>query len=396
MPYRNHHLNARIAQSLLTSHTHREHAMLMGRAAAGIYAALRVLVPEGARVGIPANTCYIVLWAVLRVGCQPVLLDIDPATGNLPSQPDTRGHALHAIIPCHMYGLPAPMRDLCAWADECGIVVIEDAALALGATVDSRPAGAWGMASVVSFGAGKIVDHGVGGAVLVDDTRLAVEIGRVRAQMPAWDDRLIDLTTQWHALYWALHQYEDRNPGLAALYPQLFALYGELVAYHIPSTHWRGLAQSLHRLHDDRARRLALAAQCDAQLGIDGVERMDAIADRTRRASSLQTLIRQDGATLWKYPLLVPAGLRDDLLAHLWDAGMHEATRWYPSLRTMAEALTSPSPHAERGSGGEVPQANALAARIINLPLTDEATVQRYAEAIGKYMSDGDVDPGAL
>jgi dTDP-4-amino-4,6-dideoxygalactose transaminase len=385
--YANHHPAATSAQWSLKLLTQREHALLMGRAATGIYAALRVLVPEGAMVGIPANTCYIVLWAVLRAGCLPVLLDIDPTTGNLPPQPDTRGHALRAIIPCHMYGLPAPMRELCAWADARGIVVIEDAALALGATVDGRPAGAWGAASVVSFGAGKIVDHGVGGAVLVNDARLDAEIGKLRARMPVWDDRLIEGTNGWNALYWALHQYEERNPGLAALYPQLFALYGELAAYRVANAHWRGF--TLRNLQEDRARRLALAAQYDEGLAVElaGARDGTQCIAGAQYIAPLRTLPRSDGATLWKYPLLVPADMRDDLLAHLWDAELHEATRWYPSLRVMAGALTSPSPFAEREAGGEVPHADALAARIINLPLTDDVTVRRYAEAVVTFVA---------
>jgi dTDP-4-amino-4,6-dideoxygalactose transaminase len=83
---------------------------------------------------------------------------------------------------------------------------------------------------------------------------------------------------------------------------------------------------------------------------------------------------------LWKYPLLVPADIRDDLLTHLWDAGLHEATRWYPSLRAMAGALSAQP-------AVQVPHADTLAARIINLPLTDDVTVRRYAEAVVTFVA---------
>jgi dTDP-4-amino-4,6-dideoxygalactose transaminase len=168
--------------------------VLVGCAATGIYAALCAFGLQGKLVGIPANTCYIVLWAVLRAGCHPVLLDIDPLTGNLPLTPQTNGERLSAIIPCHMYGLAAPIAALCKWAKAQVVIVIEDAALAYGAIADGKPAGAWGDVSVYSFGTGKIVDHGVGGAILADDIRLALEIERIITTLPEWDNLILSIS----------------------------------------------------------------------------------------------------------------------------------------------------------------------------------------------------------
>jgi dTDP-4-amino-4,6-dideoxyglucose len=157
--------------------TVRSHALLAGRGAAGIQAVLQVLGFRDRPVLIPANTCYIVLWAVLRAGNRPYLVDVDPHTGNVTPETLTACNAdgPAAVIPCHLYGLPAPMTGILAWARERSVFVLEDAALALGATVEDRPAGAWGDASIFSFGLGKIVDAEVGGALLTDDSRLALE-----------------------------------------------------------------------------------------------------------------------------------------------------------------------------------------------------------------------------
>lgn len=85
-------------------------------------------------------------------------MDVDDRTGSI--TPETLNAALDdppaVIIPCHLYGLPAPMKSLLAWARARDVKVIEDAALALGGMADGRPAGAWGDAAVYSFGAGKI------------------------------------------------------------------------------------------------------------------------------------------------------------------------------------------------------------------------------------------------
>src|SRR5688572_3295194 len=122
-------LDNRIASTrLLREMTGRGHALLAGRGAAGIWAALRALDLRHQYVLLPANTCYIVLWAVLRSGNKPLLLDVDSESSVL-----SRGVQLNtlldrkigAIIPCHMYGLPAPMTDICAWAKANDIYVIE-------------------------------------------------------------------------------------------------------------------------------------------------------------------------------------------------------------------------------------------------------------------------------
>src|SRR5688500_7553774 len=119
---------------LLRQRAGRGRAVLAGRGAAAIWAALRALDLHDRAVLLPANTCYIVLWAVLQSGNQPYLVDVDPLTANI--SPDTLNNCnvpnLSAIIPVHMYGLPAPMEAVCAWAKASQIAVIEDAALALG------------------------------------------------------------------------------------------------------------------------------------------------------------------------------------------------------------------------------------------------------------------------
>jgi dTDP-4-amino-4,6-dideoxygalactose transaminase len=60
----------------------------------------------------------------------------------------------------------APIERVCRWAAEHGLAVVEDACQAPGGTVDGKPAGSWGDASVLSFGGSKLLTAGRGGAVL--------------------------------------------------------------------------------------------------------------------------------------------------------------------------------------------------------------------------------------
>lgn len=347
---------------ILRDLTGRAHVTLVGRAAAGIYAVLRALDLHDQWVLIPANTCYVVLWAVLRSGNKPFLVDVDPLTGN--TSPETLSAFPHdkpgVVIPCHIYRLVAPIKSLRQWARARGVFVLEDATLALGGHADGQPAGAWGDASVFSFGQGKIVDVQLGGALLTDDAKLAGEVARLLSHAPVWDDHHVSLTNQWNALYWALHQYEADNPRLLQLYPALFNIYGELISYQLPVSYLHDLPQALQTLPANLAHRAQMAARYDDLL----------------HGCPVRTPPRPTGSILWRYPLLVSAEHRNDLLQHLWEQGIHDATRWYPPLRHMLTALAPELP------AHPTPGADQLGAEIINLRVDQGISQEEAARTV--------------
>ncbi len=355
------------SRRLLRERTGRAHALLAGRGAAALWAALRALDLRDRPVLIPANSCYVVLWAVLQSGNLPLLVDVDPLTASISTDTLDRVGvtAPGAVIPAHMYGLPAPMQSISAWAQDHGAYVIEDAALALGTLADGRPAGAWGDASILSFGAGKIADADGGGALLTDDPALAAEIERLLIKLPEWTDELARHNQQWLDIYWALHQYDAENTRLSEVYPTLFSIYGEITRCRLPESHWRALRPLLAALDDNLEHRRELARFYDAHL----------------TAVPLRRFERPDSAVLWRYPLRVPAAQRDGLLRALWSAGVFEATRWYPSLQPMTRAL------APQLAQPATPEADALAAEIVNLPLAPD-TSREQAEQIVQIIID--------
>lgn len=117
--------------------------------------------------------------SVEAVGATPVLADLSPATWTLAADSLDRafGPQVRALIVSHLHGGLAPMREICEWASERGVAVVEDACQAPGALVQERPAGSWGTAGVLSFGGSKLLTAGRGGAVL---TRHADVLQRIR------------------------------------------------------------------------------------------------------------------------------------------------------------------------------------------------------------------------
>lgn len=109
--------------------------------------------------------------AVVRAGARPVFVDVDRCTGNI--DPARIGEALtprtRAILPVHYGGMACAMEAIDALAARHRIVVIEDAAHALGATYRGRPLGSWGALGCLSFHETKDVVCGEGGALVVRD-----------------------------------------------------------------------------------------------------------------------------------------------------------------------------------------------------------------------------------
>ena len=124
--------------------------------------------------------------AVTRTGAAPVFADIDPETLNLdPASVEKKlQHArsrMRAILPVHLYGQCADMDALNQVAAQHGLVMIEDAAQAVGATWDGKLAGPLGLAGAFSFYPTKNLSaFGDAGALTTNDASLAERLRSLR------------------------------------------------------------------------------------------------------------------------------------------------------------------------------------------------------------------------
>lgn len=110
---------------------------------------------------------------VLYTGGTPVFADIDPRTYNIdPAKIESLiTSRSKAIIPVHFTGQPAEMEAILAIAKKHDLVVIEDAAHALGAEYHSRKIGSLGDMTMFSFHPVKHITTGEGGAITTNDKR---------------------------------------------------------------------------------------------------------------------------------------------------------------------------------------------------------------------------------
>ncbi|HJS87990.1 MAG TPA: DegT/DnrJ/EryC1/StrS family aminotransferase [Acetobacteraceae bacterium] len=137
----------------------------------------------GDRVLVPAHTFIGSVWGLLYHGVTPVLCDVEPETGTIDVRDAERrvGPGARAIIAVHLYGQPADMTAIGAFAERHGLVVIEDAAQAIGARHAGRPLGSIGGLGCFSFYPGKNLGAaGEGGLVTCADAALAERVRTLR------------------------------------------------------------------------------------------------------------------------------------------------------------------------------------------------------------------------
>ena len=110
---------------------------------------------------------------IAYLGAKPVFIDSEDDTWNMsPGYLEeaivdrlAKGKKPKAIIPVHLYGMPAKMEEIMAIADKYAIPVLEDAAEALGSSIDGRMCGTFGEMAVLSFNGNKIITTSGGGAL---------------------------------------------------------------------------------------------------------------------------------------------------------------------------------------------------------------------------------------
>ena len=160
-----------------------KHAIAISNGTAALHTALLAHgIGPGDEVITVAFTFIASVNSIIYCGARPVFADIDPVTFNI--DPDTIEALItphtKAIMPVHLYGHPADMQRIMAIAQKHGLAVIEDAAQAIGASYDDKPAGSFGT-GCFSLYATKNVMSAEGGMITTSDDAIAKRCRLIRA-----------------------------------------------------------------------------------------------------------------------------------------------------------------------------------------------------------------------
>jgi dTDP-4-amino-4,6-dideoxygalactose transaminase len=315
-----------------------EHAVAVSSGTDAIELALRASgVRPGDRVATVSLTAVATLAAIERAGARPLLVDVDPRTLTLDAEALARLCAripVKAVVPVHIYGLPANMPRILEIAAEFGAVVVEDCAQAHGAKLEGKACGTWGDIAAFSFYPTKNLGGlGDGGAVVTSQAALADRIRLLREY--GWRQR-------------HLSEVPGFNSRLDALQAAV-------------------LRCKLRRLEAGNARRAAIARRYDEAL----------------RGSNLHAPAAAEGATPVYHQYVVRSAQRDALRSHLASWGVETA------LHYEHPAHLQPAYSKQNLTAGErLPHTEAACREVVSVPVFPELTdseVDRVAQALATF-----------
>lgn len=121
-------------------------------------------------VALPGYCCYDIATAADAAGVEFLLYDIDPGTlgPDWASLRRVLNQGAGVLVVAHLYGVPVDRSGVEALTSAAGAIIVEDAAQAAGARLEGKPAGTWGRYAILSFGRGKGMTGGRGGALLAN------------------------------------------------------------------------------------------------------------------------------------------------------------------------------------------------------------------------------------
>lgn len=165
----------------LQAFTGAKHAAALSAGTAALHLALILIgVKAGDEVICQSMTFSATANPIVYLGATPVFIDSEADTWNMCpvllrtaiEDRISKGKKPKAIIPVHLYGMPAKMAEIMKVANEFDIPVIEDAAESLGSLIHGKATGTFGKMGILSFNGNKIITTSGGGALLSDEVKL--------------------------------------------------------------------------------------------------------------------------------------------------------------------------------------------------------------------------------
>ncbi|UCC69030.1 MAG: DegT/DnrJ/EryC1/StrS family aminotransferase [Armatimonadota bacterium] len=308
-------------------------ALTLSLAAFGIQPGDEVLVPSFTYAATAAGVCHL--------GARPVFVDslpdgfnLDPGDAERRITPRTR-----AIIPVHLYGEAAPMKEILELAEAHGLYVVEDVAQAAGGRWDGKLLGSLGHAGCFSFYPTKnLAGCGDGGMVITNDDTVAERVRLLRQQA---DASMV-----------GGQKYVHPAVGYNSRLDELQAAVLRVKLPHLES--WNRFRQKHARRYRARLR--------DSGLGLPA---------RSRDGSHVYCLFT------------LRCAQRDELRQHLWECGVGTEI-YYPLPLHLQEAY--------RDLGyreGDLPVSETLCKRALSIPVYPELTpeqVDSVADAILEFI----------
>ncbi|MDQ2766213.1 MAG: DegT/DnrJ/EryC1/StrS family aminotransferase [Gemmatimonadota bacterium] len=288
--------------------------------------AMRATTRAGGVVALPAYACVDIGAAAIFAQLRVRLYDVDPVTlsADLDSVSRVLAQGVDTIVVAHLYGYPADVPGVAALAAAHGVAVIEDAAQGAWGSLLGKRLGAFGPLTVLSFGRGKGMTGGGGGALLSIGANSPAALVTANEHLAAAGSSLRTLAIT--SAQWVLGR------------PSLYALPSAIPALHLGETIY-------HPAHDPRRITAASAsiaraalARADKDLALRA-HHAEALARAAERAPSIRAVRPIAGAEpgYLRFPVLLT-----DARSDLRERAQFGIVHGYPhTLAELAELKTS-------------------------------------------------------
>lgn len=169
----------------------------------------------GDEVIVPSFTFAATANSVALTGAKPIFVDIEPKSFcmNPIAVQEAIGPRTRAVMPVHLYGHPAALREISKICSQHDLLLIEDAAQAHLASMDGKPVGTWGLAGSFSFYPTKNMTSGEGGMVTTFDPDLArtVRLLRNQGQEIRYQNEIVGLNNRMTDIHAAIGRVQLRK-----------------------------------------------------------------------------------------------------------------------------------------------------------------------------------------
>lgn len=354
-----------------------KHVWFVSSGKAALTTILRALHSLSGRrtVVLPGYTCFSVPSAVVRAGLSVRLCDVDPVTFN----PDFHQLAEVAddealcVVSTHLLGIGVDVPRVVTLCRPRGVFVVEDAAQAFGGRFDDKPCGSIGDVAFLSFGRGKNITCGSGGAILTNDDRIGEAVARVYASLS--DISLMRMLLNWLEVAVTQMLIGPSRYWFPAGLP--FLGLGETKFYtDFPIARMDGVRAGLLRRWRVRLSRSTASRVNHA-----------AYMRQLLSGGRLQTIQSADGAhsVYLRFPVLMRSKQDKETLCRVSREQGLGLSAMYPS------AIGNVAELSEALSAEPVPQSDLIAERLVTLPtheLVSDEDIKRICSVIINHLGD--------
>lgn len=341
----------------------KEHNLITGRGATAIYLILKTHRLKRKHVYVPANICYAAVYPIIYAGYTPVFIDIDIETGNLEAERIRNivcgDKEAGAIIVAHMFGNPnrwiEEIADVC---HEHNILLIEDCASAMGASVSGKNVGTFGDYVIYSTGYSKTIDVGYGGIL--------------SSNIPLDNEKALNST---------LPIYTENVDADESFYSKMYRLIRNSSGQSISPWIFRGIQNHLQNMFLFRLSDVQIS-QIESKIK----ELPDVIRQRRKCLEQYREKLGcpehaalfhyEEGAVPWRFNIFVDKNMRRPLIEVLLAKHM-PVSDWYPCVAPIF------------GNTGSFPNTECFSDRVLNFPIPlEESEIKDICDVIKDFCRD--------